>query len=219
MPRHIVMKRDQGSSSSQPEMNYFTLEEWNAILWEKLLSKYIRYFLLLMQSRALEIAALSSGKGLILIIVSYLKKLSLEWGMLCSKIVFLTSEDQLSSILEIVLAPRNIRCLCSHVICWDQKYLPVRKVRYKHHSLGNSAAVCQDDSKHSAGGTGKSKYSQTAKTLLHLLPLNCFCQPLCSLSLSTGSDQGDNSNMSSVPSLTWPPALSTKVLYGATQSH
>lgn len=163
MPRHIVMKRDQGGSYSQPKMNYFTLEEWNAILQGKFLSKYIKYFLLLMQSRALEIAALSSGKGLILIIVSFLKKLSLEWGMLCSRTMFLTSEDQLSYILEIVLAPQNTPCLRSHMMCWDQKYLPVGKARYKHQSLGNSAAVCQDDSKCSAGGTGKRKYSANSK--------------------------------------------------------
>lgn len=163
--------------------------------------------------RALEIAALSSGKGLILIIVSSLKKLSLEWGMLCSRTMFLTSEDQLSSILEIVLAPQNtpsltwyaeIRSICQwgkrgiNTTVWETLLLCARMI--PNVVLG---ALVRGNS------------LQTAKTLLCLLPLNCFCQ----LSPSTGSDIGDNSNMSPVPSLTWPPALSTKVLYRATQSH
>lgn len=38
------------------------------------------------------------------------------------------------------------------------------------------------------------------------------------VSSSGGSDIGDSSDMSLVPSLTWPPALSTKVLYRAPQS-
>lgn len=36
--------------------------------------------------------------------------------------------------------------------CLDQEYLSVEKVRYRDHSLGNSGAVCQDDSKYSAKG-------------------------------------------------------------------
>lgn len=47
MPIHTAMKGDQGGSSSQPEINYFTLDECNAILWGKFLSKYTKSFELL----------------------------------------------------------------------------------------------------------------------------------------------------------------------------
>lgn len=53
MPIHTATKGDQGGSSSQPEINYFTLDECNAILWGKFLSKYIKSFALLTRSETL----------------------------------------------------------------------------------------------------------------------------------------------------------------------
>lgn len=40
--------------------------------------------------------------------------------MLCSTTLLLTCEEQVSSVLQIVLAPWNLPCLCSHRGCWHQ---------------------------------------------------------------------------------------------------
>ena len=139
--------------------------------------------------------------------------------MLWSRIMFWTSEDQLSSILWVILAPRNTPYLRSHVVCWDQKYLSVRKVRYKHHSSGNSGAGCQDDSKCSARGHWQ---KQTLCKQQNYYLLCCLWTVSSNLSVpdssSAGSDIGDSDGISDTSELTWPPALSAKVLCRATQS-
>lgn len=61
------------------KMNTFTLDECNAILRGKFLSKCIKSFALLTLT-ALAAAAVSSGKGVIMFVASYLKDLSLVRG-------------------------------------------------------------------------------------------------------------------------------------------
>lgn len=101
--------------------------------------------------RALAIAAISSGKGVIMSIVSYLKLLSLVrdavqqyfvfnlWG--ASQFYAAGSSCTLKSPLP--LQPQGML---------RSGHLSVRKARHKPHTSGNSGAGCQDGSKHSARG-------------------------------------------------------------------
>lgn len=153
-------------------------------------------------------AEISSGKGVIIFIVSYLDILSL---------VFLTCEEQVSSILQIVLAPQNPPCLCSHRACWHQG-MSVRKARHKPHTLGNSGAGCQDASKHSARAHWKTEIFCKQK--------NYFCclwivssNLSVPVSPSARSAMGDSSDMSPIPSLTCSLALPTKFLCRITQRY
>lgn len=140
-------------------------------------------------------AEISSGKGVIMFLVSYLNIFSL---------VFLTCEEQVSSILQTVLAPQNPACLCSHRGCWDQ-------------------GTCQ---------WGKQGINPTlwetlvlgARMLLNIVPKELFCRQrnyFCCLwiassnlsvpvSSSARSAMGDSSDMSPIPSLTCSLALPTK---------
>lgn len=137
--------------------------------------------------------------------------------MLCSSTLLLTCEQQVSSVLQVVLAPWNVPCLCSHRGRWHQGICQWGK-QGKPQALGNSRAGCQDGSKHSARGHWQKK--------IFCKEQNCFCYLwIVSSNLSVpvfssaGSAMEDSSDISPIPSLSCSSALPSKFLCRTTQCY
>lgn len=97
-------------------------------------------------------------------------------------------------------------------------HLSVRKARHKRHTLGNSGVGCQDGSKHSARGHWQKEIFCKQQNYFCCLWIVSSNLPVQVFSFA-GSDMGDSSDISPIPSLTCSPALPTKFLCRTTQCY